>query len=914
MVFPATPLDVLVELQLSGVWTDVTDDVQLRDQGITIRRGRHDEGQVVDPGECSIYFNNKLGVYSPRNPSSPYYGVLGRNTPVRVSVMYGTTYLALPGAAADYVSTPDHSSLDITGDIDIRIDATVASWRSAADLAGKYTTTGNQRSWALSLLDSGLLEFRWSTSGTSGTTTVIYSTVPVPNPTTRRRAIRVTLDVNNGASGSTATFYTSTSIAGTWTQLGDPVVTAGVTSIFSSSAVLQVGDAADLTNPPLYGRLHAFQLRSGIAGSVVANPDFSLPAIGATSFVDSAGRTWTLAGAAELTNREPRFAGEISSWPSRWDISGNDVWVPVEAAGIQRRLGQGASPLHSAIRRELTAPANTATVLAYWPLEDADGATSLASGISGGNAMAIGGSPDLAAYEGFIASRAIPTWGGTAIGHLATYTPTGAHQVRWLLAVPSGGAIGGQIVVRVWCSGTAVRWDVVYGTGGSLALKSYNRDGDLLSDSGAVAFAVDGKLLRCSVELTETAGNVAWQIVTLQVGATTGSSSSGTLNTNTVTRVTSVRIAPDEGLSSTAVGHLSVHNAVTSIFDAADALQAWSGEAAGRRIERLCSEEDIAFSGVGELDTSAAMGPQQPDTLLALLHEAAAADLGILFESRDRVGLSYRTRGSLYNQDAALALDYPSGHVAPPFDPVDDDQATRNDITVSRQDGSSSRETLTSGPLSTLAPPDGVGLYDDSVTINVESDDQLPSQAGWRLHLGTWDEARYPTLSVNLLGTPTLIPAVALLDSGDRTTITNPPAWLPPETIDLISQGYAETLHSFGWDLTFNCSPAGLYRVLQLDSATYGRTDSLYSTLSSSLTTTATSVSVAVAAGRALWTTSSGDRPFDIIVGGEVMRVTNLTGSSSPQTFTVTRSINGVVKSHSAGAQVRLYHPVVFAL
>jgi hypothetical protein len=914
MVFPATPLDVLVELQLSGVWTDVTDDVQIRDQGITIGRGRADEGQAVDPGECTINFNNRLGVYSPRNPSSPYYGVLGRNTPVRVSVMYGTTYLDLPGATTDYVSTPDHSSLDITGDIDIRIDATVGSWRSGADLAGKYTTTGDQRSWALSVTDAGILEFRWSTAGTSGSLVIANSTVPVPNPTTRRRAIRVTLDVNNGSGGKTVTFYTAASIAGTWTQLGDAVTTAGTTSIFSSSAVLQVGEVTGLTTPPLYGRLHAFQLRSGIAGSVVANPDFSLPAIGASSFADSAGRTWTLAGASQLTNRQPRFSGEISSWPSRWDISGQDVWVPVQAAGIQRRLGQGASPVGSALRRELTAPANTASVLAYWPLEDADGATSLASGISGGNAMAISGSPDLAAYEGFAASLPIPTWGGTAIGRLASYTPTGAHQVRWLLAVPSGGAIGGQVVVRIWCSGSAVRWDVVYGTGGILALRSYNRDGDLLSDSSAVAFGVDGRKLRCSVELTETAGNVAWQIVVLQVGASSGSTSSGTLTSNTVTRVTSVRIAPDEGLSTTAVGHLSVHNTISSIVDAADALQAWTGETAGRRIERLCSEEGIPFTGVGELDTCAAMGPQQPDTLLALLHEAAAADLGILFESRDRLGLAYRTRGSLYNQEAALPLEYTSGHVAPPFEPVDDDQHVRNDVTVQRDGGSSARQVLTAGPLSTAATPPGVGLYDESTTINVESDDQLLSQAGWRLHLGTWDEARYPTLSVNLLGTPSLIPAVALLDSGDRVTITGAPAWLPPETIDLLVQGYTETLDSFVWDLTFNCSPAGPYRVLQLNSSTYGRTDSLYSTLNSGLTTTATSVSVAVAAGRALWTTSAGDRPFDVVIGGEVMRVTNVTGSSSPQTFTVTRSINGVVKTHAAGAQVRLHHPVVWAL
>jgi hypothetical protein len=48
-------------------------------------------------------------------------------------------------------------------------------------------------------------------------------------------------------------------------------------------------------------------------------------------------------------------------------------------------------------------------------------------------------------------------------------------------------------------------------------------------------------------------------------------------------------------------------------------------------------------------------------------------------------------------------------------------------------------------------------------------------------------------------------------------------------------------------------------------------------------------------------------------VGGERVTVTNITGASSPQTFTVTRSVNGVIKAHSAGAEVHLWSPVYFA-
>jgi len=54
--------------------------------------------------------------------------------------------------------------------------------------------------------------------------------------------------------------------------------------------------------------------------------------------------------------------------------------------------------------------------------------------------------------------------------------------------------------------------------------------------------------------------------------------------------------------------------------------------------------------------------------------------------------------------------------------------------------------------------------------------------------------------------------------------------------------------------------------------------------------------------------------PFDIKVGGETMTVTKITGSSSPQTFTVTRSANGVVKAQTTGTAVELAHPYYIAL
>src|SRR5262249_55195928 len=65
-----------------------------------------------------------------------------------------------------------------------------------------------------------------------------------------------------------------------------------------------------------------------------------------------------------------RFVGEVAAWPVKWDPSGRDVYVEIQAAGVLRRLSQGAAPLRDAVRR--LAVLNDAA--AYWPVGDPGGA------------------------------------------------------------------------------------------------------------------------------------------------------------------------------------------------------------------------------------------------------------------------------------------------------------------------------------------------------------------------------------------------------------------------------------------------------------------------------------------------------------------------------------------------------------
>jgi len=221
--------------------------------------------------------------------------------------------LVLAGVTGSYASTPDTGVLDITGDVDLRADVTLANWNTGVfrTLVAKYTTAGNQKSYGLGVNNVGQLAMFWSNDGSTDLE-LDCATLPTPGPG-GRLAVRATLDVVNGAN-KTATFYTAPTIDGPWVQLGAAVTTAGNTSIFSSSAVLEVG-SIDAGNFVLSGTIHAAQVRSSIDGTVVANPNFA-QAMGTRSFTDSAGLVWTLNAAALIDSDFPldvRLGGELAT-------------------------------------------------------------------------------------------------------------------------------------------------------------------------------------------------------------------------------------------------------------------------------------------------------------------------------------------------------------------------------------------------------------------------------------------------------------------------------------------------------------------------------------------------------------------------------------------------------------------------
>ncbi|WP_228974941.1 hypothetical protein [Streptomyces sp. DH12] len=898
--------DARAELLIGGTWVDATDDTR---SGPRMRYswGASGASGQVDPARLDLTLSNPGGKYSRRNPLSPYYGLLGRNTPLRLSTYAGETVLDIPHGTGGRATTPDTAALDITGDIDVRIELEPETWAGAPyaadgyELMGKYNAATNQRSWRLLMMENGLIQFAYSTDGTNF---IPWQCDPLPLAPGQRAAVRVTMDVDNGAGGHVLTFYYAPTIAGPWTQ-HYRLVNSGVTSIFASTAPLEVGDISSIGFGMVARRVYAAEVRNGIAGTVVANPVFTSQVPGATSFADGVGRTWTVGGGASLTDRRVRGLLEVPQWPVDWHVSGHNVTAPLQAAGIMRRLGRGRKPLASTLRRRIP----SYQPLAYWPLEDEDGASRAASGLPGGDVLYTLGMR-FAADTSMPGSDALPTvQTGTRLNGAvpAPAGPATAWHLEFMYRLPTAPAAK-TCVLGAWGTGTVRRW-YLYLQSGQATIEGYAVDGTLVVNMNvALGGDVFGEWTRWQLYAEQNGPTVDWRSRWIRVGSTGGSISSS--YAGSVGRLTDVVGPPDAyaaGADGMALGHIAVFpTANTVAYNSAD--HGFTGETASNRIVRLTEEEGIPVSVAGVTWMGEAMGPQRPETLSTLLEECAESDGGLLGEARERLALAYRQRTTLYNQTPAAVIPY--GSLTHPFQPTEDDQHLVNDSTVQRAGGSWARYAVETGPMSTLDPEDGgIGVYDENISLSLAADSQALDVAAWRVHMGTWDEARYPQVRIMLHKHPELIPTVVGLSRGDIIRITDLPDFLPPGPVDLMVMGGSETLGQYEWDVVLSCVPAGPWSVAVADDPILGRADTEGSQLAASVSSSALSMSVATTSGP-LWTTAPAEFPFDVLVGGERVTVSGISGAASPQTFTLSaRSVNGVVKGHSAGADVRLAQP-----
>lgn len=228
--------------------------------------------------------------------SRQLYGVPVNAAFDNLVTLLGGRAATFPGTSGSYWETPHHADFNVV-DLDIRATLPqVVVTGVNRDIISKYTPAAQQSfEWRYNAF--GFNEIVWSTTGANALT----DTVGI----TGERAIRFTMDVDDGAGNRVLTWYNSDNgtLNGNWVVQQVKTI-AGITSIFNSTAVVRIGARGDGPGGnDFQGKISRLEMRAGINGAIIANPDFRFKAPGTTTFADTAPtpKTWTLVGSAGIT-------------------------------------------------------------------------------------------------------------------------------------------------------------------------------------------------------------------------------------------------------------------------------------------------------------------------------------------------------------------------------------------------------------------------------------------------------------------------------------------------------------------------------------------------------------------------------------------------------------------------------------
>lgn len=509
----------------------------------------------------------------------------------------------------------------------------------------------------------------------------------------------------------------------------------------------------------------------------------------------------------------PEFYGEIWSLTPMADESGNDITSTVEAAGILRRLSNTDKPIRSALYRSIsTGSPSSAPPFAYWPLEDGSDSVDLEQTVAGVRPGQPVGAVSLGSDSTLPGAAPLPSL--SPGGYVAGYIPPpnlGVTQwsFSWLMRIDAP-PTALSVIADIRSAGLVSAYTLLMAPDGTLTFRggspSFAFFGNIFEESDAydavgVSFgepSLYGRWVEWTMYNTDFGGgnfSVVLQWTSAEYnGAATSISAPANPGSFSAPRGLWQIFGPAEGSEPLSVGHVSVWEDLVML--AAGATTGYRGETAGDRIERLCGEEGIAVSVTG--GGSIEMGPQPRGTVLSILQDCSAADLGILREPRDSFGLEYRSRKSLYNQVPSAVIDVSAGQLESGLAPArDDTRGLANQVESTRDGGTTQVFTVEDGDvfhLTTEDPPDGIGLVPTQISPNVETDQHAAAEAAWHTHLRSWREPRYESLVVELnapayRANPALAVAVAGLDLGDCVQLTNQPAWVPPDPIELHVRG-----------------------------------------------------------------------------------------------------------------------------
>jgi hypothetical protein len=920
MTWPATILDIRVRIALAAdrtadpstwTWTDISAYVRHSPRAV-ISQGAADEWASAPPSSITLALDNRDGRFTRRNPTGPYYGQLGDYTPLEIAV------------------DPDGSGWRVRG------VGEVVEWPQSRDLSGADATVtvkvaGVTRRLGLNDQPLRSAPSRW-----------LQTVSPAP-------VAAWTLEDNPGA------------------VFGAPLV--GVQRVRGFAGTHPSG--AVFTAPQWgQGRLASWLppvlSRSGSSGlTVIVAP---ISAAASTSWtIDHVYASGTDAGVSTV-DVNPSYLGFSTGWPQLIltpSVGGVDVAMNGEPEVLGTHFG-----LYDGNAHHIRWTARQAGANVSWSVW-VDGRLVNSGTTSGSMTLPATSILGLVAEAQAAASL--------AQGYLAVWTGTAPPlQVSAAAALGHIGEPAGRRIERL-CDEERVRlvlvdpyrvnddfdrtesagWGLVTGTGEAWSTSGGSAADFDVAGQGTIEQST-AEVLRAVVLADPRQQSTFDVLVLVEVPAVASGGSVG-MHAGIVARWTDdsnhvrcqLRYAPGgagvtlgwvtPGGAGTAIGATAT---IAASYDAGDRYwlravgvgsafraRAWADGTAEPHDWQAWGESDTYRSGVvgvfcrrgtgdttspatfafesfaarSVLDETEPAAPQTPDTLLRLLRVAEDADQGRLQDAQTTIGLQYIPRVRRYN--LPVALDLVPGDLGGVPVIQDDDQRRYGRVLATVPSGA----VVELRDEAVIARAGGI-VVTSPITPPVATDQRAEQAAWWHLSAGGVDRERWPQLPLNFARSPELIGDwLSAVPGGSRLQIAG--GSFGPDVVDQLVEGWSETISQTVWRADLVCSPAELWSVGVLGSTT--RPDTAGSmTVGDFDAGTDTALQVERAAGVSqLWTTRPADFPLDLVAAGVRLRATACSGSSDPQTFTITQTpVNGVVKTIPGGTPIRLADPWRLAL
>jgi hypothetical protein len=520
------------------------------------------------------------------------------------------------------------------------------------------------------------------------------------------------------------------------------------------------------------------------------------------------------------------YLGYVQSWPTQWDGPlGGLAFATITALDVETRLQR--HKLGSMVSGETLTSGHF--VIAYYPLSEPDGSTS-AGDLSGNGWPPLtptgSGTPvDFGGGTG-------PTWtedtAALFAGGKYLTSPLNYPDPRnlWSMAAFFATTSASMGIVNLYGSETPTTGRVTLGINGSgkLQAECYSAATGVTLTAVSSASVNDG-----NVHLAGARFIASGALTTLELyldGVLADSATASTVATSTVTGKTldvgsaaGSFAAPFSG----SISHVQVR--LTTIDMAAlnaAGTTGFAGETAAARLARIGTYAGVATSSTA---TTPMAGQRFTGTAVwDLMQEVAEAEGGLLYINQTGA-VVLKSRTELW----AKAEGTPA-FTTPVTNVNDEDLTVVGDKTYLKNRVTGTRDGGAQQQYDNAASIAQYDVYDSDLgTLIVLTDAEVFDRCAWQANVYGQVSARMSSVTIDLFTRSTAVQQAVLgIELGDRMQITTMPAQSPVSTVDLIIEGWSETITEKSWTRTFNTAPAKLQQPFRLDDSTFGVLDGPY--------------------------------------------------------------------------------------